>query len=192
MAIISSILNLFFKSDLFSKILVIGLFILAITVLFLFLYGIIRFNYKKNEVKYILNKIKNNNNITGNENYFSNILIHSIKKSNDETLFNSLIADFLHTELKIKNLFGISASISPLLGLLGTIWGIMHVFLNLGSSTDLAAIAPGIAEALITTLAGLFVAIPGLVAYHTFNYFIKSYLIITQIAYEEIKLINKL
>jgi biopolymer transport protein ExbB/TolQ len=186
MSLLSSIFNLFFKSDFFSKLLVISLFIFGIVVLFLFFYGALRFYYKKNEIIFILNKCKDNQVIIGNENNFSALLIHALKKSNHDSLFNVLITAFLGTELKIKSVFGIAAVISPLLGLLGTIWGIMHVFLNLGNSgADLAAIAPGIAEALITTLAGLFVAIPGLIAYHIFAYFIKSYLILAQVAYEE-------
>ena len=186
MSILLSLFQLFSKSDFFSQLLVISLFILGILMLLLFLYGILRFNYKKNEVSVILNKIHQNIPVIGNENNFSTLLIHAIKKSRDGSLFNSLVNSFLSIELKIKSIFGIAAVISPLLGLLGTIWGIMHVFLNLGTSTDLAAIAPGIAEALITTLAGLFVAIPALIFYHTFNYFIKSYLILTDVVYEEI------
>ncbi len=187
MSLLSSIFNLFTKSDFFSKILVIGLFILGIAVFILFFYGILRFYYKKAEIQSVLHLLKNEKLINGKENNFSKILFYSKNKINGESLFFSLINGFLSTELKMKNFFGISAAISPLLGLLGTIWGIMHVFLNLGSGfADLAIIAPGIAEALITTLAGLFVAIPGLIAYHIFNYNIKNYLLLCQTVYEEI------
>jgi biopolymer transport protein ExbB/TolQ len=191
MSLLYSIFNLFFKSDFFSKLLVIALFIFGLMVLFLFFYGLIRFYYKKNEISFVLLKLKNNENIVGDENNFSALLIHGIKKSKDDSLFNTLITAFLKTELKIKSIFSVAAVVSPLLGLLGTIWGIMHVFLNLTHSADLTAIAPGIAEALITTLAGLFVAIPGLIAYHIFTYFIKSYLILAQVAYEEITIKKK-
>jgi biopolymer transport protein TolQ len=53
-------------------------------------------------------------------------------------------------------------SVSPFIGLLGTVWGILQAFLGIGStgSADLAIVAPGIAEALITTVFGLAVAIP--------------------------------
>lgn len=62
-----------------------------------------------------------------------------------------------------------AAAVAPLLGLFGTIWGLVHAFIEIqaSQSTDLAAIAPGIAEALLTTLAGLIVAIPAVLAYHT-------------------------
>jgi len=61
-------------------------------------------------------------------------------------------------------------SISPYVGLFGTVWGIMSAFHNLGDAQQatLAAVAPGIAEALIATAIGLFAAIPAVVAYNRF------------------------
>ncbi len=55
-----------------------------------------------------------------------------------------------------------SAAVAPLLGLFGTVWGLVHAFIRISqeNSADIATVAPGIAEALITTLAGLIVAIP--------------------------------
>ena len=60
-----------------------------------------------------------------------------------------------------------SAAAAPLLGLFGTVWGLIHAFVSIAKlgSSDIAAVAPGIAEALITTLAGLIVAIPALVMF---------------------------
>jgi biopolymer transport protein TolQ len=65
----------------------------------------------------------------------------------------------------------IASSVSPFLGLLGTVWGIMNSFFEIGNqgSASLPVVAPGIAEALIVTLVGLGVAIPAVVFY---NYFI--------------------
>lgn len=62
-------------------------------------------------------------------------------------------------------------SISPYIGLLGTVWGIMHAFLGLGAvgTATLATVAPGIAEALIATAIGLFAAIPAVVGYNRFS-----------------------
>jgi biopolymer transport protein TolQ len=59
-------------------------------------------------------------------------------------------------------------STSPYVGLFGTVWGIMSAFHNLGNvqQATLAAVAPGIAEALVTTAVGLFAAIPAVVAYN--------------------------
>ncbi|MEO1367309.1 MAG: MotA/TolQ/ExbB proton channel family protein [Acidobacteriota bacterium] len=63
-----------------------------------------------------------------------------------------------------------TAAAAPFIGLLGTVWGIMVAFNNIGlsGSTSITAVAPGIAEALVNTAAGLFAAIPALVG---FNYF---------------------
>lgn len=60
------------------------------------------------------------------------------------------------------------AEAAPLLGLLGTIWGLIHSFVRISMErvADIVTVAPGIAEALITTLAGLLVAIPALLFFH--------------------------
>lgn len=62
----------------------------------------------------------------------------------------------------------IIATVSPLLGLLGTVLGVMHSFLGVveSGSTNITAVAPGVAEALVTTAAGLVVAIPAAMAYN--------------------------
>ena len=61
-------------------------------------------------------------------------------------------------------------SVSPYIGLLGTVWGIMNAFRGLANvqQATLAAVAPGIAEALIATAIGLFAAIPAVIAYNRF------------------------
>ena len=61
-------------------------------------------------------------------------------------------------------------SVSPYVGLFGTVWGIMHAFVGLANLTQvsLATVAPGIAEALVSTAIGLFAAIPAVIAYNRF------------------------
>ena len=61
-------------------------------------------------------------------------------------------------------------SVSPYVGLFGTVWGIMHAFTGLASmqQVTLAKVAPGIAEALVATAIGLFAAIPAVLAYNRF------------------------
>ncbi|MBA3593837.1 MAG: protein TolQ [Polaromonas sp.] len=61
-------------------------------------------------------------------------------------------------------------SVSPYVGLFGTVWGIMHAFTGLAAleQVTLSAVAPGIAEALVATAIGLFAAIPAVVAYNRF------------------------
>ena len=63
------------------------------------------------------------------------------------------------------------ASVSPYIGLLGTVWGIMHSFQSLSqtSQTTIALVAPGISEALIATALGLIAAIPAVIAYNKFS-----------------------
>lgn len=61
-------------------------------------------------------------------------------------------------------------SVSPYIGLFGTVWGIMHAFTGLAAleQVTLSSVAPGIAEALVATAIGLFAAIPAVVAYNRF------------------------
>jgi biopolymer transport protein TolQ len=61
-------------------------------------------------------------------------------------------------------------SVSPLLGLLGTVLGVMDAFIGIavGGSGNISAVAPGVAEALVTTVAGLAVAVPAVIAYNIF------------------------
>jgi biopolymer transport protein TolQ len=70
-----------------------------------------------------------------------------------------------------------TASVSPFIGLFGTVWGVMDAFSRLGEAgaASLRATAPGIAEALVTTAAGLFAAIPAVIAYNHFLHRIRDY-----------------
>jgi len=69
-----------------------------------------------------------------------------------------------------------SAQSAPLIGLFGTVWGLIHAFMGIAEqhSADISAVAPGIAEALITTLGGLVVAIPALVLYNYIQGYAKQ------------------
>jgi len=69
-----------------------------------------------------------------------------------------------------------AGSISPYIGLFGTVWGIMNSFIALGQvqQATLAMVAPGIAEALIATAIGLFAAIPAVVAYNRFSHQVEK------------------
>ena len=77
--------------------------------------------------------------------------------------------DALETNLSFLASVG---SVSPYVGLFGTVWGIMNSFRGLSNlqQTTLAAVAPGIAEALIATAIGLFAAIPAVVAYNRYSH----------------------
>jgi biopolymer transport protein TolQ len=74
---------------------------------------------------------------------------------------------------KYLNFLATTGSTTPFIGLFGTVWGIMNSFRNIGSAgaASLAVVAPGIAEALIATAAGLAAAIPAVIA---FNYYLST------------------
>lgn len=74
-------------------------------------------------------------------------------------------ADHLDSHLGILATTG---AVTPFVGLFGTVWGIMNAFQGIGitGSASLAAVAPGISEALVTTAAGLFAAIPAVIGYN--------------------------
>ncbi|HEX4858326.1 MAG TPA: protein TolQ [Usitatibacteraceae bacterium] len=76
--------------------------------------------------------------------------------------------DYLESHLSFLATVG---SVSPYIGLLGTVWGIMHAFRGLSNvaQATLAQVAPGIAEALVATAIGLFAAIPAVIAYNRYT-----------------------
>jgi biopolymer transport protein TolQ len=77
---------------------------------------------------------------------------------------------------KMMGFLATTGSVTPFIGLFGTVWGIMYSFFRIGStkSASLAIVAPGIAEALIATAVGLFAAIPAVIAYNAFLHTIKD------------------
>jgi biopolymer transport protein TolQ len=85
----------------------------------------------------------------------------------DRALLRAATLETTKLEYRITFL-ATTASITPFIGLFGTVWGIMAAFESIGatSSTNLAIVAPGIAEALIATAAGLFAAIPAVYFYN--------------------------
>ncbi|HLX52989.1 MAG TPA: protein TolQ [Aquella sp.] len=99
------------------------------------------------------------------------VVLENIDRSLSASI-ESQIDKFEHS-LSTLATFG---SVSPYIGLLGTVWGIMHAFIGLGASgqATLSTVAPGIAEALVATAIGLFVAIPAYIAYNKFTSDISS------------------
>ena len=81
-----------------------------------------------------------------------------------DQIVDTLISD----EEAYLTVLSTSAGVAPLLGLFGTVWGLIHAFIRISEkqSADIVVVAPGIAEALLTTLAGLIVAIPAFVMYN--------------------------
>ena len=105
------------------------------------------------------------------------------KRLSKEKLNEDIIMESVHRNMRValskeqtlleKNLpfLATVASVSPYIGLFGTVWGIMNSFQSIAISrnTSLAIVAPGIAEALFATALGLLAAIPAVVAYNKFN-----------------------
>lgn len=101
------------------------------------------------------------------------------RKGDTERLLNDNMRRALHFGIaeemgKLKSslaLLATAANTAPFIGLFGTVWGIMFSFQNIArmKSVSLATVAPGIAEALIATAVGLFVAIPAVCGYNIFK-----------------------
>ncbi len=91
---------------------------------------------------------------------------------------------------KMMNFLATTGSVTPFIGLFGTVWGIMNAFHELGTAemSTLQAVAPGIAEALIATAMGLFAAIPAVIAYNAYLHRIKE--IITEMEDFSIEFLN--
>ena len=99
------------------------------------------------------------------------LIMENIERSLNSSIDEQL--DKYESKLSTLATFG---SVSPYIGLLGTVWGIMHAFIGLGATgqATLSSVAPGIAEALVATAIGLFVAIPAYIFYNKFSSDIQS------------------
>ena len=88
--------------------------------------------------------------------------------SSVERTLRRAVTGELESLTQAAGFLGTTAAVAPFVGLFGTVWGIMRAFEDIGrtGSTSLVAVAPGIAEALINTAAGLGAAIPALVGYN--------------------------
>ena len=93
----------------------------------------------------------------------------------DRALLRAATAEVTKLERRVPFL-ATTASITPFIGLLGTVWGIILAFQGIGEtgSTSLAVVAPGIAEALVATAAGLFAAIPAVYFYNHLTQKVKE------------------
>lgn len=99
--------------------------------------------------------------------------VHGVT-SLERALKKGSLESIAHMETMLSILASI-ASVSPFIGLFGTVWGIINSFTGLGSGgTSLETVAPGIAEALVATAVGLFAAIPAVWFYNLFTNKISS------------------
>jgi biopolymer transport protein ExbB len=93
------------------------------------------------------------------------------------TQFNRLEAESVRTMTRGVNILATIGATAPFVGLFGTVWGIMNSFIGIAEkqTTNLAVVAPGIAEALLATAVGLVAAIPAVVVYNHFSRQIAAY-----------------
>ncbi|WP_353684688.1 protein TolQ [Thermodesulfovibrio sp. 3907-1M] len=91
--------------------------------------------------------------------------------SNIEAITKKYSSDEINKVESYLGFLATTGSTTPFIGLFGTVWGIMDAFRHIGlkGSASIATVAPGIAEALVTTAAGLFAAIPAVIAYNYFT-----------------------
>jgi biopolymer transport protein TolQ len=94
----------------------------------------------------------------------------------DRALLRATTVELSKLERRVPFL-ATTASITPFIGLFGTVWGILIAFQRIGvaGSTSLAVVAPGIADALVATAAGLFAAIPAVYFYNAFTNRVKEF-----------------
>jgi len=106
----------------------------------------------------------------------------SLSPNNMETINRALVKGSNREIARLENMMNFLAttgSVTPFIGLFGTVWGIMDSFQEIGltNTVGLNTVAPGIAEALIATALGLFAAIPAVIAYNYFLHRIKEHIV---------------
>jgi len=179
----SVIWNLIVQSDFITQLVMIVLFGMSVTCWAIALYKLILLRIKQNECNEILKGMRSATNISeliaiAQEHkktlpgYVLVQLLSASKQAKEvgnidilQLQADAILDDAMYHEESYTSVLSISASIATLLGLFGTVWGLIHAFVRISEkqSADIVAVAPGISEALITTIAGLFVAIPALI-----------------------------
>lgn len=200
----NSLWHLIAQSDAICKGILLLLLVLSIISWALFFYKLIILNAKKKELATAIDQVNNvksfeellslgyrlNNTIGGHfinrHLMFLKSLLENAKlqgraglnheeremvRENNYQVIDELVAQ----EESYMPFFSATAAAAPLIGLFGTVWGLIYAFVRISEkqSADIATVAPGIAEALITTLASLVIAIPALVMFVYLNTKIK-------------------
>jgi len=185
------------QSDTVSKFVLLLLLIMSVICWTLFLYKLLALRIKKKQMQTLLADLKNADTIeqmltlaatnthtapgyflAKNLTFLKHILednrIHDNRRLTSqqwnliEQTIQHIVDDMMDYEEAGLAFLSASAAVAPLLGLFGTVWGLVHSFISIAEkqSADITTVAPGLAEALITTLAGLMVAIPALIMFH--------------------------
>ncbi len=190
-----SVMGMFNHSDLFMKILVLLLLFLSVWCWAIIFEKVLSFRQMKKKIKkfedrfwsgtslddiwskmnnrsdnpigaIFLSAMKELKRVSHSKNSKTGVsVLERVERAMQITIDNEI--DKLNRKMLVLSSTG---SVSPLLGLFGTVWGIMDSFNAIGSSgsTNIASVAPGVAEALLTTAVGLIAAIPALVAHNKF------------------------
>lgn len=185
------------QSDTISKLVLVILLIMSIISWAIFFYKWTLFRAKKQQLQEVISRIKLAHSIeevlevaarysgtmpghflSKNLAYLKNML-EANKERGEMVLserqwdlvqqtMDQTIDDIMRHEESYMSILSTSIAAAPLLGLFGTVWGLVHAFIRISEkqSADIVTVAPGIAEALITTLAGLMVAIPALILFN--------------------------
>lgn len=193
----NSLWNLVAQSDAITKVILLFLLGMSIVCWAIFFYKIILLRKKSQQMRDMHKAMKNVTTfdqlidvaskqagtlpgyfLTNNLSFLKSLLVTSTGESKRQITSLELdmiqqhadqtVDDIVHAENSYLPVLFTSASVSPLIGLFGTVWGLVHSFVRISErqSADIATVAPGIAEALITTLAGLIVAIPAVMLYY--------------------------
>lgn len=180
--------NLVSQSDGMTKLVLLSLLAASILCWTIVFYKLVLLNLKKRQLKQVLLKLKKAHSLEEMvaiankyaKTYPGHLMVHQLNYAKhtldrasskellrqeelllDEDRF-SCIEEMVHMEDAYLPVLSVSAAVAPLMGLFGTVWGLTHSFMSISQkqAADIVTIAPGIAEALLTTLAGLMVAIP--------------------------------
>ena len=194
----NALFELFAQSDAITKTVLFVLLGMSIVCWTIFFYKIVMYNIKQRQVRNALQYLKKVHTlddlrtmaaafthtlpgyiVAKNLVFLKSLLEHkenkvSLNEFELELLqqrVDQTIEDVVHREETYLPVLSACAEVAPLLGLFGTVWGLVHAFIRISQTqqADIATIAPGIAEALITTLVGLLVAVPSLLMFHYLN-----------------------
>lgn len=185
------------QSDMVSKFVMLFLLGMSVICWTLFFYKLIALRVKKRQMQAALANLKNADSIEqmlalaststhtapgyflAKNLTFLKLILESNRAHNNRQLtphqwnlveqtIQQVVDDMMDYEESGLSFLSASAAVAPLLGLFGTVWGLVHSFISISEkqSADITTVAPGLAEALMTTLAGLMVAIPALIMFH--------------------------
>ncbi len=191
--------SMFMSADIIVKAVMIGLAFASLVTWTVFIAKMIELSFVQRRLRAALGKIKDSRSLAeaqfalgAKDNVLSRLLAAAMSEarlsagiSSDDGIKEraaSSFAEIVRAEgRRIRIGMGLLATIgatSPFVGLFGTVWGIMNSFIGISKSqtTNLAVVAPGIAEALLATAIGLVAAIPAVIIYNHFARVTKGYL----------------